>query len=127
MAPLDDLLYGWERLSCGEQTDEPVPDQSTVSIPDDVVTDPNVWEYRLQLSGYLDRGADSLYCFFDAENKRWFRLSCGQYDSASGVKLEHTPAGPLVVDTCYARTYLIDSTGDRLIRLDEPGEEYATD
>jgi len=119
LIPVQDLLRGWDCFSC---SDFVIPEPETVprtdQIPGPVTDDPMMPEMRIQLAGFIDQGLNTLYCFFDKENNRWLRLSCGTSDQGSGFMLEESPAGPLLVDVKNAARYLVDRQLCRLIRTD---------
>jgi len=119
LLPMQDLLRGWDYFSCNDFV---IHDPETVAMADHihslVTDDPRLPEMRIQLAGFIDQGLNTLYCFFDTENNRWLRLSCGSSDQRSGFMIEESPAGPLLVDVNNAARYLIDRQLCRLILTD---------
>jgi hypothetical protein len=83
-------LDGWEALEAA-----PAFQQASVEItaaeavvPADPVSKPATGVFRIRLHGVVDSDDRPLYCFFDTEKQRWFRLAAGEADDDSGVILE---------------------------------------
>lgn len=103
-------MSGWRQLQEATHHDSTetqlrVP-ASGGTIPQGVATAPER-PFRIRLTGQVRDGKKVLYCFFDTEDRRWFRMADGGVDPEARIRLELNSSGgqPLVTDledgTCY--------------------------
>jgi hypothetical protein len=102
----------WEQLSVAKDNDilerDPrpaVPDEPARPEAGPVVKRP----FRIRLAGQVRDGTRVLYCFFDTEDQRWFRMAGGGVDPEAGIRLEVAPGSgqPLVTDLADGARYVL--------------------
>jgi hypothetical protein len=116
-------IGGWKNLSVAKSDDNPEPVPAPVA-PVEIETEKTAPEgeppFRIRLVGQVLDGTRVLYCFFDTEDQRWFRMAGGGVDPEAGIRLETTPGDnqPLVTDLADGRRYILSPGEPVFKRLD---------
>jgi hypothetical protein len=100
-------LKGWKQL---QQWDVAPPPPQIEEDPEALQPEPERAAPPLpfELHGQVGHGDSILYCFFDTNNKTWFRLSPGGVEPSRGLALKATPEDELrLVDLSDGRRYAI--------------------
>ena len=124
------VLAGWDDLclpAAEAVLSESFPDTpGAFSPPGDPLPEGSGDEpFHVEFHGYLDEGNLKVYCFFDTKNNRWFRLSVGQLDDTSGIRLERSSDAdiPFIVNTRNGCRYVYQSDLPGVVPF-HPGDPF---
>jgi hypothetical protein len=115
-------LGEWETLSVVEIHGDPgpvAPPPVPAERPGAVGSADETRPFRIRLGGQVREGERVLYCFFDTDDQRWFRMAGDGVDTDAAIRLEVNAGDgkPLVTDLLDGSRYLLLAGEARLERI----------
>lgn len=119
----DPRFAGWHGLDGATPPDAPPGNRDVIHEPETTALDedpPPVQPFRIRLAGRIRDESEDLYCFFDTNEGRWFRLSEGAADLRAGVRLEVDPVNgrPVITNLSDGNRYVAKAGETRLEKID---------
>lgn len=87
----------------------PLDEEGKVAESDDTAPAPAI--RRIRILGEVRLLEDALYLFIDQRDGRWFQLSAGESDAASGLTLNHSAESPALLHQPTGRRYPVKQQG----------------